>query len=58
MTSFSQWISFIIKLHYYFAIFCENLKILCRSVTEILDLSHYLLDDPRVVHEFDVWNFL
>ena len=49
MTSFFQWINFIIKPQYKFAIFCENLKILCRVVPEILDQSHYLLDDPRIV---------
>ena len=32
-----QWINFIIKPQYKFAIFCENLKILCRVVSEILD---------------------
>ena len=35
--------NFIIKPQYKFAIFCENLKMLCRVVSEILDLSHYLL---------------
>ena len=37
MTSFFQWINLIIKPQYKFAIFCENLKILCRVVSEILD---------------------
>ena len=39
-----------IKLQYKFAIFCENLKILCRVLSEILDLSQYLLDDPRTIY--------
>ena len=49
MTSFFQLINFIIKLHYNFAIFCGNLTIICQVVSEILDLSHYLLDDPRIL---------
>ena len=42
-----QQINFRIKLQYKFAIVCENLKIVCLVVSEILYLSHYLLDDLR-----------
>ena len=30
-----------------YAIFCEKNKIIYRVFSEILDLSHYVLDDPR-----------
>ena len=56
MTSLFQYINFIIKLQYNFAIFCENLNIICQRVSEILHLSHYLLDDPRMCISSEILN--